>query len=236
MPLPPLNQPPTGAKKPFNWGRFSKTLSFWALIILIPVAFFRLAQGRDQQAPTISYSLYDQQLGRDNIKKVTIASGQQVVGEFRAPVTVEGRQTPTSKFTTMLPMENSQGDLDRLRAKNVQIESVEPRAPIASYLVNWLPMLLIIAFWLFLFKQMQAGGAKAFSFGKSKAKLLSGDTPKVTFADVAGADEAKIELQEIIEFLKDPQKYTKLGGRLPKGCLPLGPPGPGKTPPPPRGA
>ena len=165
MPLPPLNQTPSGPKKPFNWGRFSKTLSFWALIILIPVAFFRLAQGRDQQAPTISYSLYDQQLERDNVKKVTIASGQQVVGEFRAPVAIEGKQGTTSKFTTMLPMENSAPDLERLRQHKVTIESVEPRAPIASYLVNWLPMLLIIAFWLFLFKQMQAGGNKAFSFG-----------------------------------------------------------------------
>jgi len=229
MPLPPLNQTPSGPKKPFNWGRFSKTLSFWALIILIPVAFFRLAQGRNEQAPTISYSLYDQQLSQDNIRKVTIQSGQQVVGEFRTPVAVEGKQGATTKFTTMLPMENSEADLERLRQHNVTIESVEPRAPIASYLVNWLPMLLIIAFWLFLFKQMQAGGAKAFSFGKSKAKLLSGDTPKVTFADVAGADEAKVELQEIIEFLKDPQKFTKLGGRLPKGALLVGPPGTGKT-------
>jgi cell division protease FtsH len=96
-------------------------------------------------------------------------------------------------------------------------------------LVNFLPYFLLIGFWIFLFRQMQSGGTKAFSFGKSKAKLLSGDTPKVTFADVAGADEAKVELQEIIEFLKDPQKFTKLGGRLPKGALLVGPPGTGKT-------
>ena len=89
--------------------------------------------------------------------------------------------------------------------------------------------LLIIALWVFLFRQMQSGGNRAFSFGKSKAKLLTGDTPKLTFADVAGADEAKVELQEIIEFLKDPQKFTRLGGRLPKGALLVGPPGTGKT-------
>jgi cell division protease FtsH len=92
-----------------------------------------------------------------------------------------------------------------------------------------LPWIVLIGFWLFFMRQMQAGGNKAFSFGKSKAKLLSGDTPKITFADVAGADEAKIELQEIIEFLKDPAKFTKLGGRLPKGALLVGPPGTGKT-------
>ncbi len=95
--------------------------------------------------------------------------------------------------------------------------------------IAFLPYLFLIGLWVFLFRQMQAGGAKAFSFGKSKAKLLTGDTPKVTFADVAGADEAKVELQEIIEFLKDPQKFTKLGGRLPKGALLVGPPGTGKT-------
>ena len=88
---------------------------------------------------------------------------------------------------------------------------------------------VLIGLWFFLLRQMQAGGAKAFSFGKSKAKLLTGDTPKITFADVAGADEAKVELEEIIEFLKDPQKFTKLGGRLPKGALLVGPPGTGKT-------
>jgi cell division protease FtsH len=92
-----------------------------------------------------------------------------------------------------------------------------------------LPWLLIIGFWIFMLRQMQAGGSKAFQFGKSKARLLTGDTPKVTFADVAGADEAKDELQEIIEFLKDPQKFSRLGGRLPKGVLLVGPPGTGKT-------
>jgi cell division protease FtsH len=111
----------------------------------------------------------------------------------------------------------------------VRIAIAEPRLNFGSVLISVLPWVVLIAFWLFLFRQMQAGGNKAFSFGKSKAKLLSGDTPKVTFADVAGADEAKVELQEIIEFLKDPQKFTRLGGRLPKGALLVGPPGTGKT-------
>jgi cell division protease FtsH len=227
MPLSPLNQNNQGPKKPFNWGRFSKTLSFWVLIILIPVAFIQLQSGRGDAAPTISYSEYDSQLNRDNVSKVTIQSGQVVVGEFKAPIKVGTKDA--RKFTTRLPMENSVADLDRLRQHNVQIEATEQRPPLGSYVVSFLPYLLLIGFWLFLFKQMQAGGAKAFSFGKSKAKLLTGDTPKVTFADVAGADEAKVELQEIIEFLKDPQKFTKLGGRLPKGALLVGPPGTGKT-------
>jgi cell division protease FtsH len=126
-------------------------------------------------------------------------------------------------------MENNPAELERLRAKNVNIIGTDARPSFGALLFNFLPYFLLIGFWIFLFKQMQAGGAKAFSFGKSKAKLLTGDTPKVTFADVAGADEAKVELQEIIEFLKDPQKFTKLGGRLPKGALLVGPPGTGKT-------
>src|SRR5215210_9461284 len=121
MPLPPLNQPPSGPKKPFNWGRFSKTLSFWALIILIPVAFIRLASGRDDAAPVISYTEYDSQLAKDNVRKVTIQSGQQVVGEFRTPVPVANGKAGamTTKFATRLPMENSTNDLERLRQKNV---------------------------------------------------------------------------------------------------------------------
>jgi cell division protease FtsH len=111
----------------------------------------------------------------------------------------------------------------------VQIQAEDARPSLTTILISLFPYLLIFGIWFFLFRSMQAGGAKAFSFGKSKAKLLTGDTPKVTFDDVAGADEAKVELQEIIEFLKDPQKFTKLGGRLPKGALLVGPPGTGKT-------
>jgi cell division protease FtsH len=111
----------------------------------------------------------------------------------------------------------------------VQIQAEDARPSFTAILIGLFPYLLIFGIWFFLFRSMQAGGAKAFSFGKSKAKLLTGDTPKVTFDDVAGADEAKVELQEIIEFLKDPQKFTKLGGRLPKGALLVGPPGTGKT-------
>ena len=109
------------------------------------------------------------------------------------------------------------------------MSSAQPAKVGYAWALQFLPYVVLIGFWIFFFRQMQAGSGKAFSFGKSKAKLLSGDTPKVTFADVAGADEAKVELQEIIEFLKDPQKFTKLGGRLPKGALLVGPPGTGKT-------
>ena len=223
----PVPMPPKSPKKDVNWGRLSKTLSFWLLILLIPVALIQLSGARSEQAPLISYTQYKSELDRDNIRKVKIQAGKYVQGEFKTPVPYDGRNVP--KFNVRLPMENAQAEVDSLNKHSVVIEAEDARPSVTAYVLNFLPWLLLIGFYLFLFRQMQAGGAKAFSFGKSKAKLLTGDTPKVTFADVAGADEAKQELQEIIEFLRDPQKFTKLGGRLPKGALLVGPPGTGKT-------
>jgi cell division protease FtsH len=223
----PVTNSPKPPKKDVNWGRLSKTLSFWLLILLIPVALIQLSGARSDQAPLISYTQYKQELDRDNIRKVKIQAGKNVTGEFKTPIPFDGRNVP--RFNVRLPMENAQAEVDSLTKHSVVIEAEDARPSITAYIVNFLPWLLLIGFYLFLFRQMQAGGAKAFSFGKSKAKLLTGDTPKITFADVAGADEAKQELQEIIEFLRDPQKFTKLGGRLPKGALLVGPPGTGKT-------
>src|SRR3954471_24287179 len=223
----PVTSPPKSPKKDVNWGRLSKTLSFWLLILLIPVALIQLSNGRSEQAPVISYTQYRSELDNNNIRKVKIQAGKYVTGDFKTPVPYDGRNVP--KFNVRLPMENAQAEVDSLAKRGVVIEAEDARPSIGAYVLNFLPWLLLIGFYLFLFRQMQAGGAKAFSFGKSKAKLLTGDTPKVTFADVAGADEAKQELQEIIEFLRDPQKFTRLGGRLPKGALLVGPPGTGKT-------
>jgi cell division protease FtsH len=222
----PAPQPPK--KKDSSLGKWSKTFAFWILLLLVPVALLQIVGARSEQAPKISYApQYIGELERDNIKSVVIQSGKYVQGEFRQRVSVNGRDV--KKFNTNFPAENSEKAIDALLAKGVQIDAQDARPSITSWIVGFLPWLLIIAFYLFIFRQMQAGGNKAFSFGKSKAKLLTGDTPKVTFADVAGADEAKQELQEIIEFLRDPQKFTKLGGRLPKGALLVGPPGTGKT-------
>ena len=175
----------------------------------------------------VDYSIYDTQLSSDNVARVTIVGGSKINGEFKNRVLVEGREV--RRFSVLLPVPNSDAEVDRLRAKQVTIKSELPRVSMGAILLQMLPWIIIIGIWVFLLRQMQAGGNKAFSFGKSKAKLLSGDTPKITFADVAGADEAKVELREIIEFLKDPAKFTKLGGRLPKGALLVGPPGTGKT-------
>jgi cell division protease FtsH len=219
--------PPTPPKKPFNLGRLSKGLSFWILVILIPVAIIQFSGARGEPAAQIEYWQYRAELEKNNIVSATVHGGRSVEGEFRQKVMVNGRQT--GKFTTKLPMKDSPDEVKALMDQGVKLDAEEDRPSVGSFLITILPYVIFIGLWIFLFRQIQAGGAKAFSFGKSKAKLLTGDTPKVTFADVAGCDEAKVELQEIIEFLKDPQKFTKLGGRLPKGALLVGPPGTGKT-------
>ena len=218
------NFPKKDGNKKSNWSRLSKTLSFWLLVILIPFAFIQFSSNRADPAPTITYSAYDRELQRGNITKVTVVAGSEINGEFAKSVNVAGRDV--KKFHVLWPVGpagGSDAEISRLREKGVEIEAKQASTSLAQILITVLPWIVIIGAWLFLLRNMQASGAKAFSFGKSKAKLLSGDTPKITFVDVAGADEAKIELQEIIEFLKDPAKFTRLGGRLPKGALLVGP-------------
>jgi cell division protease FtsH len=224
MPAPKPEKP----KREFSWSKLSKTVSFWILIILIPVVLLQITGTHSEAAREIDYNpTFRDELAAGNIDNVTVQGGKVIVGEFRQPITVGNKQA--KRFTVNLTGNVTDGLDQELRAKNVRVRAEDAKPSILAWIVNFLPWLLLIGFYLFFFRQMQAGGNKAFSFGKSKAKLLSGDTPKVTFADVAGADEAKQELQEIIEFLRDPQKFTRLGGRLPKGALLVGPPGTGKT-------
>ena len=209
-----------------NLGAVSKTLALWALAAVIVIA---LAQYMSKQrAPTeFTYTEFLRQLEGGNVSAVEMIEGKLMKGEFRTPVLQQARQVKA--FTVLLPVANSEAFMQRLEQANVSIAAKEPKGGLTLLLLQALPWVVIIGLWWFLFRQMQAGGNRAFAFGKSKAKLLTGDTPKITFADVAGADEAKAELQEVIEFLKDPQKFTRLGGRLPKGALLIGPPGTGKT-------
>jgi cell division protease FtsH len=213
----PKAPPPTGT----GWGNISKTLAAWALGAVLVIALVQVMSDRTGPQP------FSRQLDGGNIKAVEVVDGKSLRGEFRTPV--EQQEKMVSEFTTLLPVANSYEIVQQIEAAGVEIDASEEGGGLAGTLIFLLPWIVIIGLWWFLFRQMQAGGNRAFSFGKSKAKLLSGDTPKVTFADVAGADEAKDELQEVIEFLKDPQKFTKLGGRLPKGALLVGPPGTGKT-------
>ncbi len=210
-----------------NWANVSKNLALWLLVGLLALALFNMMNKQRSGVQEFSYSDFSSQLSANNVAKVEVFDGRSVEGDFKTQVTQDGR--PAHSFKVLLPIANSEEFLKRLEAANIPITAKEPRGGLTALLIGALPWIVIIGMWFFILRQLQAGGSRAFQFGKSKAKLLTGDTPKVTFADVAGADEAKVELQEIIEFLKDPQKFTRLGGRLPKGALLVGPPGTGKT-------
>ncbi len=224
--------PRTPPTRDFDWGRFSKTLSFWLLMVIVAIVLYQWSWAGRETATEVDYSTYSQQLNADNISAVTIEDGKLITGDFRAKVRIPAHDKvaakDVSRFIVRLPVANDPKESERLRNKNVAVRSAEGRQGIGTYLLP-IAFLLMFGLWIYIIRQMQAGGAKAFSFGKSKAKLLSGESPKVTFLDVAGVEEAKEELQEIIEFLKDPQKFTRLGGRLPKGVLLVGSPGTGKT-------
>ncbi len=211
----------------FSWARTLRTLSFWALLIVGSIALVQFAANRRPETVDISYTQFTEQLDKGNVDTVEITERQQVKGSFKTPVPVRGRNF--DHFTSLLPFESNDTWVATLRTKGVDVRAREEKQSFGVFLFSFLPYLLIFGLLIFMLRQMQQGGNRAFAFGKSKAKLLAGDTPKVTFADVAGADEAKQELEEIIDFLKDPQKFQRLGGRLPKGALLVGPPGTGKT-------
>jgi cell division protease FtsH len=217
---------PPSSPRP-DWRGLSKNFALWVLVALVAMALFQLMNSQRSAVQEFTYTAFKQQLASGNVKNVTVYDGKQLEGEFVNPVPQDGRKAKS--FVVLLPIKDSEVLLEELEKANVPISAKEPKIGVASFLLAALPWIVIIGLWVFLLRQLQAGGSRAFSFGKSKAKLLSGDTPKLTFADVAGADEAKVELQEIIEFLKDPGKFTRLGGRLPKGALLVGPPGTGKT-------
>src|SRR5215218_8580846 len=210
-----------------NWGNLSKNLALWLLVGLLALALFQMMSRQRNPTQEFSYTEFSRQLDQGNIARVEVYDGKRLEGDFRNPVTQDNRTAKS--FQVLLPVANSEQFIKRLEDAGVPILAKEPKGGITAIIIAALPWIVILGLWFFLLRQLQAGGSRAFAFGKSKAKLLAGDTPKVTFADVAGADEAKVELQEIIEFLKDPQKFTRLGGRLPKGALLVGPPGTGKT-------
>jgi cell division protease FtsH len=195
-----------------------KNIALWLIITLMMVMLYNLFNQQHLAESNISYSEFLNMVDSERVADVVIQGQQLIVTD-----------TNRSKFRVYAPQD---ADLIKiLRQKGVSIQAKPPTETpwYMSILVSWFPMLILIGVWIFFMRQMQAGGGKALSFGKSRARLLSDTAAKVTFEDVAGIDEAKEELEEIVEFLKDPKKFTRLGGRIPKGVLLTGPPGTGKT-------
>ena len=224
----PRGRPPESGPE-FNWQKTLKTLAFWAVIILLSFWAFNYYFGAGRDSVEISYTELQDQVRTDNVSKV-IFEERRVSGEFKKEYTkkVNNQEVTAKKFSSMIPFSNDPDLLNLLEEHDVLIEA-KGGSNWGNLLTYSLPWLFLIFFWVFMLRQMQGGPKGIFSFGKSKARLLTGSRPKVTFADVAGCDEAKQELQEIIEFLREPGKFQKLGGKIPKGALLLGPPGTGKT-------
>ena len=204
-----------------------RTILFWLVMIVLAVVLWHMASSGGQTAheDEPSYTTFLAQIQSGNIKEVTVALSQnsaEISGVYRENAT---------KFRNVTVANSSIPDITKaLQDKGVLINIKEVKNnDWIAFVVNFAPLILIVGFWIFMMKQMQAGGNKALSFGKSRARLLTAQQKKATFKDVAGIDEAKEELYEIIDFLKDPQKFQKLGGRIPKGVLLVGPPGTGKT-------
>jgi cell division protease FtsH len=198
--------------------QFYKNLSLWLVISLMMILLFNLFNKPKPAQERLNYSDFVTAIEAGKVKSVVI-QGSEVLGKY-----TDGKDFRTYKPSDALLSET-------LLEKKIEVSArpEEEKFSWVSLFISWFPLILLVGVWIFFMRQMQAGGGKAMSFGKSRAKLLTESQTKITFEDVAGIEEAKEELEEIIQFLKDPKKFTKLGGRIPKGVLLMGPPGTGKT-------
>jgi cell division protease FtsH len=208
-----------------NLSSTARQIVFWLLIIAGALLLYKLVNPRGSSYQPVDLTRLDQLMQSGNIKELTVKQTESVAidvnnQEYRVALSNDAAKNDLLK---------SARELVNGKPRVAKVQEESSSSYIWPMLITWAPLLFIIAIWIFMLRQMQSGGNKALSFGKSRAKLLNNQQKRVTFKDVAGVEEAKEELQEIIEFLKEPQKFQKLGGRIPKGVLMMGPPGTGKT-------
>ncbi len=233
---------PGGQQKPdgdFDWGRIIKTVFSWGAVIIAAVIVMQFMRAGTSGTVDVSYDVYEDFLNSGKIVEAKIYKTD--VNDYRFEGTlsekqkrlINGNYVDIKTFSTTLVEPVIQDQVKIWNEKNIKYTFVKESNEWMTVLLGLLPWVLIFGLWMFFFRRMQGGGAGGtrgiFNFGKSKAKLISESAIKVTFKDVAGADEAKQELEEIIEFLREPSKFQKLGGKIPRGVLLLGPPGTGKT-------
>ncbi len=205
--------------------RALQTLMIWSIIIIAVYIIILQVVNRGVQAVDIPYSIFLQELRSKNIYEVTITE-RSIKGKFRSSISFEAKQD-FSEFATLIPFEDPKL-AEELVQYGVRVVAKQ-KSSWGNILIGIVPWLLLIGVWIFFMRQMQSGQNRALGFGRSRAKIMLENKPSVTFDDIAGVEEAKQELTEVIEFLKEPRKFTRLGGRIPKGVLLLGPPGTGKT-------
>jgi cell division protease FtsH len=200
-----------------------KTLMLWIVVILIMAFAMKVLEQKNVQSKQLNFSNFIAAVEAGNVKEVTFQGENAIQGKFK-----EGYESGS-----YFELTGNTGDETFRILKQAGIipnyKREEKQGFLATLLINWLPMILLFLFFFFFLRQLQSGGGKAMSFGKARAKMLTENDKRMTFVDVAGVEEAKEELVEIVDFLKDPKKYTTLGGKIPKGCLLVGPPGTGKT-------